>query len=124
MSYSKGLFVQKEAERRALRDQMRDAFFAEIGLPRLKDTTKLVSDPATQQAKVLELCALAQTTHKGDMSGLGMLTAAMKEFDFSVPLSVLKCGIGTSPISMTEMLPEALKARHFDTSWSEWFDDE
>lgn len=120
MSYREGIFIDRETERRALRDSTRDAFFAEIGIPRLKDPLSIDVDPAVQKAKVLELCGIARETHAGDLSGLDMLEAALGQLDFSIPLVGLK---GLGALTLADVSLQTLQKSHFDMSWLGWFDD-
>ena len=78
MSYLNGIFLEKENARRALRDGMRDAFFAEIGLPRLTDPMRIDATSEVQHAKVLELIGIARTLHGDEVSGLDMLESTLR----------------------------------------------
>ncbi len=120
MSYRAGIFVRKEAARRALRDKMRDAFFAEIGLPRLKDPMRIAADPAEQHARVLDLIRIAREKHDDDLSGLDLLEASVRHLAVGLPL--LPIG-KPNQLSLDEVSAEGMQKSNFDMSWADWFDD-
>ncbi|TKW64026.1 MAG: hypothetical protein DI616_18895 [Paracoccus denitrificans] len=119
MSYLKGVFVQKEAERRALRDQMRDAFFADYPSPRLKDPMRIDADPTAQHEKVLELIGIARAIHQGDMHGLDALEAMLTEFAVGMP--ALRIG-RPNQLSLAKVMQEGMEKQHFNMIWAGWFD--
>lgn len=120
MSYQNGLFVQKEAARRDLRDRMRDAFFAEIGLPRLTDPMRIDADPADQHAKVLELMGIARGKHDGDLSGLDMLETSVRQL--AVGLPSLPIGM-PNQLSLDSVSAEGMQRSNFNMTWAGWFDE-
>lgn len=119
MSYLKGVFAQKEAERRALRDKMRDAFFADYSAPRLKDPMRIDADPATQHKKVLELIGVARDTHQGDMQALDVLETTLTEFAVGMP--ALRIGL-PNQLSLAKVMQEGMEKQHFNMIWAGWFD--
>lgn len=120
MSYSKGLFLQKEPDRRALRDKTRDAFFADYGAARLKDPMRVDADPFVQQSKVMELIAIANRTHAGDRSGLAMLERELLSSAFGIP--VLPVGL-PNQLTLAQISPEGMQRSNFDMRWAGWFDE-
>lgn len=120
MSYRTGIFTQREAERRALRDKTRNAFFAEFGLERLTDPFALDSRPDQQARKVDELIAIAKSKHGPESSGLELLEGQLKLLAFGLPvLSILR----PNQVSLYGVMPEGMQKGHFDMTWAGWFDE-
>lgn len=120
MSYRSGIFVEKEAERRALRDKMRDAFFAEIGIERLTDPLRLDADPTVQHKKVLELIGIARGTHDENLSGLDALELCLSSLDVGLP--ALPIG-RPNQLTLARVMAEGMQASNFNMSWAGWFDE-
>lgn len=120
MSYLNGNFIQKENERRELRNKKRDEFFAAFGVERLTDPLRIDADPATQQAKVMELIEKAITLHDENTSGLHALRTSLQSLSFGLP--VLSIGIHNQ-LSLHDVTPEALQKINFNMNWAEWFDE-
>lgn len=120
MSYLNGIFIQRENERRALRDKTRDAFFADYAAERLTDPFALEVDPKEQHAKMQSLIEIALGSHMGDMSGLDML---------KTEVGMLNLGLPTLPIgrphqiNLQQVMPEGMLASNFSMGWAGWFDD-
>lgn len=120
MSYRTGIFTQREAERRALRDKTRDAFFAEFGLERLTDPFALDAKPDQQASKVKELIAIAKSKHGPESSGLDMLEGELKLLAFGLlALPILR----PNQVSLPGVMPEGMQRGHFDMTWASWFDE-
>ena len=120
MSYRGGIFIVKEVALRALRDKMRDAFFAEIGLPRLTDPFLIQADPAIQHAKVLELMKIARGKHEGDVSALDLLESSVRQMAVGMP--ALPIG-RPNQLSLDKASAESMQRVNFDMSWAGWFDE-
>ncbi|SIS90650.1 hypothetical protein [Paracoccus saliphilus] len=119
MSYLKGVFVQKEAERRALRDKMRDAFFADYSAKRLKDPMRIDADPATQHAKVLELIGIARGIHDENISGLDALEGTLTSLAVGMP--TIRIGL-PNQLTLEQVMQEGMERSHFNMIWAGWFD--
>jgi len=120
MSFLNGIFVQREKERQALRDEKRDAFFADYAAPRLKDPFALEIDPAVQSAKVQSLMDINLGLHDGNTSGLLMLKAEVSGLGFGLP--TLPIG-NPQQVRLQDVMPEGMLASNFSMGWAGWFDD-
>lgn len=120
MSYQTGKFKDKEPERRKIRDQKRDEFFAEFGVERLSDPFAINADPSVQHNKTLELIELAMTKQEGENSSLEQLKALLLTTGFGIPL---KPPLISNLLKQSNADFEALQGKHFDMSWAGWFDD-
>ncbi|WP_062560833.1 hypothetical protein [Paracoccus aminovorans] len=119
MSYLNGIFLEKENARRALRDGMRDAFFAEIGLPRLTDPMRIDATSEVQHAKVLELIGIARTLHGDEVSGLDMLESTLRQLAVGLPDLPIGC---PNQLSLDMVSAEGMQRSNFDMTWAGWFD--
>lgn len=119
MSYRNGIFSKKETERRALRDRMRDAFFAEIGLPRLTDPMRLDADPAQQHNKIIELLNIARSKHTDEISALDMMEVSLLQLAFGLLVQPIK---RPNQISLHSVSAEAMQHANFNMTWAGWFD--
>jgi hypothetical protein len=87
--YEDGAFIEQEPERRALRDQYRDEFFAALGVERMKDPFGWEPDPTEQLAVVSSLIEKAKGLHNGDTSALQMMGAELSLSMLGVPVANL-----------------------------------
>lgn len=121
MTYKSGNFVQRDPERRKLRDQKRNAFFSELELDRVNEPLNVSIPHGQRLDDVVRLMAQTIELHEGDKSGLQLAARAISELglcgtDFSPPV--------TRSMNITSYIPEALRHLHFDTRLLEWLDDE
>ncbi len=92
--YEDGAFIEHEPERRPVRDKYRDAFFASLGVERMKDPFSWEPDPAAQLGVVNGLIEKTLTLHKDDPSALRMIAAQLAVSMLGVPVQ----GLGISSL--------------------------
>ena len=112
--YDDGAFIEREPLRRALRDEYRDRFFAEVDGERLKDPFDFDPDPVTQLGVVMGLIEKAQSLHGDQKSALAMLAGSVATGDLGVPV------IGATPLgrpSFAGMTLNSMERAMFDR----WF---
>lgn len=119
MSYLQGIFVKREADRRALRDKKRDAFFADYSAPRLTDPFALDVDPVAQQADVMSLIKKSFALHDENTSGLAMMQLEMTQLAFGLP--TLPIGM-PNQLKLHDIMPEGMEKSNFSMGWAGWFD--
>lgn len=85
MSFTNGIFIQREPERRAIRDKYRKAFFEDLGLTPNRDPGATEIDMAAQAQKVAGLMAKAQGLHEGEMQAVAMMMAEVAQLNLAVP---------------------------------------
>jgi|GEM_PF-2973952 len=120
MSFLNGIFAQREKERKALRDEKRDAFFADYAAPRLTDPFALEVDPAAQSAKIQSLIDKSLGLHDENISGLMMLKAEVAVLAFGLPIVPIAA---PHQLRLQEIMPEGMLASNFSMGWAGWFDD-
>ncbi|MEL6586787.1 MAG: hypothetical protein AAFY65_15460 [Pseudomonadota bacterium] len=120
MSYVNGIFVKREAERQALRDKKRDAFFADYDAPRLKDPFLIEVDPAAQQQTVFDLLEENLSLHGADTTGLTMMRAELASLAFGLP--TVPVGL-PHQLTLADAMPEGMLKSNFAMGWAGWFDD-
>jgi len=119
MSYQNGIFPKREAERRALRNEKRDAFFADYAAPRLTDPFALDVDPVAQQARIISLIEKSFSLHDENTSGIAMMQAEVASLAFGLP--TLRIGL-PNQMKLHDIMPEGMEKSNFNMSWASWFD--
>jgi hypothetical protein len=114
--YDDGEFIENEPNRRKLRDQYRDKFFEELGIPRLKDPFAHDPDPAAQLALVQNLIGKALSIHGGDKAGLEMAKVLVASSALGVPLA----GLGASAAGRPDFQASTIE-RMFESTFDRWF---
>jgi hypothetical protein len=84
--YDDGEFIQNEPKRRAIRDEYRDKFFAELGIQRLKDPFAHDPDPRSQLGIVKGLISKAMEVHMDEKSALSVLQGLVSSSALGVHL--------------------------------------
>ena len=112
--YDDGSFIEREPSRRALRDEYRDKFFAELGGERLKDPFDFDPDPGTQLGVVMELIEKAQSLHDDEKSALTMLSGSVATGALGVP------AIGATPLGRPSFAGMTLNSMEH-TMFDRWF---
>jgi hypothetical protein len=83
--YNKGEFMDEEPDRRSVRDEEREKFFAKVGGERLKDPFSFEPDPAAQLELVQKLMAEALDLHNDDKQALSMLQSLVPSSAIGIP---------------------------------------
>ncbi len=77
--YEDGEFINKEDERRGIRDAYREAFFSRLGVERTKDPFSFFGSSAEINSNILNLITKAISIHGDDTSALASSLAAISE---------------------------------------------
>ncbi len=84
MSFRKGTFAEQEPERKALREKMRKAFFADLGM---KPTNNVLVNEVDQKVMVqkrADMLATARAVHEDDTAALDLMEAAIGQLGFGL----------------------------------------
>jgi hypothetical protein len=83
--YNKGEFMDEEPDRRSVRDEEREKFFAKVGGERLKDPFSYEPDPAAQLEIVRGLMEEASGLHNDDKQAISTLQSLVSTSAIGVP---------------------------------------
>ncbi len=84
MSFRKGTFGQQEPERKALREKMRKAFFADLGVTPTENVLGNEVDLKIMAQKRADAMATARAVHEDDTGALDMMEAAIGQLGFGL----------------------------------------
>jgi hypothetical protein len=114
--YDDGEFIANEPKRRPIRDAYRDKFFAELGIPRLKDPFAHDPDPKTQLEFVQSLIGKALSLHGDEKAALEATQSLVASSALGVPLAVL----GATALGRPDFQATTIE-RMFESTFHRWF---
>ena len=111
--YDDGAFIEREPSRRALRDEYRDKFFAEVDGERLKDPFDFDPDPSEQLGVVMGLIKTVHSLHSDEKSAIESVQALVGSAVLGVPSVGLPVpGLGRP--SVASVTVSNMAKRHFN----------
>lgn len=110
--YKDGDFVEREAERRSLRDEYRTKFFGGLSVSKTKDPFAYTPDPNAQLETVRTLIEKTISLHGDDFSALQALQSQIGSNALGVPADQLTTGVLGRP-AYQDMTVAAFLSRHF-----------
>ncbi|MUZ84275.1 hypothetical protein GOZ93_18835 [Agrobacterium vitis] len=109
--YEDGEFIDKEDERRGIRDTYREAFFSNLGVERTKEPFSFTGGSTDINSNVLNLITKAISLHGDDTSALTSSLAAISES--ALGPGTISNSIG-SLLSYPSMTVASLTMSHFN----------